>query len=65
MFILLEEIIFIERFDWKFVIYIKNGKFEINEVLISLEGVVDFRFMIFYRFYIINVEFLIRIEVMG
>ncbi|MEH7527259.1 LytR/AlgR family response regulator transcription factor, partial [Priestia megaterium] len=65
VFIPLEEIIFIERLDRKSVIHTKNGKFETNEALTSLEGAVDSRFMISHRSYIINVELLTRIEATG
>jgi two-component system, LytTR family, response regulator len=64
-FIPLEEILFIERMGRKSVIHTINQKFETNETLTSLDSTLDSRFMTSHRSYIINLELLTRIEVVG
>lgn len=64
-FIPLDEILFIERIDRKTVIHTINQKFETNEALASFEETLDSRFMASHRSYIINLDFLTRIETVG
>ncbi|MDQ0246295.1 two-component system LytT family response regulator [Bacillus fengqiuensis] len=64
-FIPLDEILFIERMDRKTVIHTINQKFETNEALTSFEDTLDSRFMASHRSYIINLDFLTKIEKVG
>ncbi|MEO2078127.1 MAG: LytTR family DNA-binding domain-containing protein [Bacillus sp. (in: firmicutes)] len=64
-FIPLDEIIFIERADRKTVIHTINKKYQLNEPLTNLEEVLDSRFIGSHRSYIINLQFLTRIEATG
>jgi two-component system LytT family response regulator len=64
-FIPLDEIIFIERADRKSVIHTIDKKIELNEALTNLEGLLDSRFVVSHRSYIINLQYLTRIEVAG
>jgi two-component system, LytTR family, response regulator len=64
-FIPLEEIIFIERVDRKAVIHMSERKIELNETLTSLEKVLDSRFVTSHRSFIINLEYLTRIDAVG
>lgn len=64
-FIPLDEIIFIERADRKTVIHTINKKYQLNEPLTNLEEVLDSRFIGSHRSYIINLQFLTRIEAAG
>lgn len=65
IFIPLDDIIFIERIDRKSVIHTKNGIFETNEALTSLEDALDSRFIVSHRSYVINVGLLTKIEGAG
>jgi two-component system, LytTR family, response regulator len=64
-FIPLDEIIFIERADRKSVIHTIDKKIELNEALTNLEELLDSRFVVSHRSYIINLQYLTRIEVAG
>ncbi|WP_299094185.1 LytTR family DNA-binding domain-containing protein [uncultured Metabacillus sp.] len=64
-FIPLDEIIFIERADRKSVIHMVNQKFELNEALTDLEEILDSRFVASHRSYIINLQYLTKIEAAG
>jgi two-component system LytT family response regulator len=64
-FIPLEEIIFIERADRKAVIHTVNQKIELNEALTDLEEILDSRFVASHRSYIINLQYLTKIEAAG
>ncbi len=64
-FIPLDEIIFIERADRKSVIHTVNQKIELNEALTDLEEILDSRFVASHRSFIINLQYLNRIETVG
>ncbi|MDM5328670.1 LytTR family DNA-binding domain-containing protein [Neobacillus sp. CF12] len=64
-FIPLDEIIFIERADRKSVIHMVNQKIELNEALTDLEEILDSRFVGSHRSYIINLQYLTKIEAAG
>ncbi|MCM3600400.1 LytTR family DNA-binding domain-containing protein [Robertmurraya korlensis] len=64
-FISLDEIIFIEKADRKSVIHTIDKKMEINEALTNLEELLDSRFVVSHRSFIINLQYLTRIEVAG
>lgn len=64
-FIPLDEIIFIEKADRKSVIHSLNKKIEFNEALTNLEELLDSRFVASHRSYIINLQYLSKIEVTG
>jgi two-component system LytT family response regulator len=64
-FVPLEEIIFIEKAGRKSVIHTLNKKIEFNEALTNLEEILDSRFVASHRSYIINLEYLSKIEVSG
>ncbi|TCN21199.1 LytR/AlgR family response regulator transcription factor [Mesobacillus foraminis] len=64
-FIPLEDIIFIERADRKAVIHTVDQKIELNEALTNLEEILDSRFAASHRSYIINLQYLNRIETVG
>ncbi|RFU66580.1 LytR/AlgR family response regulator transcription factor [Peribacillus glennii] len=65
MFIPFDEIYFIERADRKSVIHTTHKKIEAKEALTALEKLLDTRFMASHRSYIINLEYLSRIEACG
>lgn len=64
-FIPLDEMIFIERADRKTVIHTIHKKYQLNEPLTNLEEVLDSRFIGSHRSYIINLDYLTRIEASG
>jgi len=64
-FIPLDEIIFIERADRKSVIHTINQKMELNEALTDLEEILDSRFVASHRSFIINLQYVTRIETAG
>lgn len=64
-FIPLDDIIFIERADRKAVIHTVDQKIELNEALTNLEEILDSRFAASHRSYIINLQYLKRIETAG
>ncbi|MET3321532.1 UNVERIFIED_ORG: two-component system LytT family response regulator [Peribacillus simplex] len=64
-FIPLDEIIFIERAERKAVIHTIEQKIELNEALTNLEEILDSRFVVSHRSYIINLQHLTRIEAAG
>jgi two-component system, LytTR family, response regulator len=64
-FVPLDEIIFIEKADRKSVIHTMNQKIEFNEALTNLEEILDSRFVASHRSYIINLQYLSKIEVSG
>ncbi|MCM3726568.1 LytTR family two component transcriptional regulator [Neobacillus bataviensis] len=64
-FIPLDDIIFIERADRKAVIHTIDQKIEVNEALTNLEELLDSRFVASHRSYIINLQYLKRIETAG
>jgi two-component system LytT family response regulator len=64
-FIPLDDIIFIERADRKAVIHTIDQKVEVNEALTNLEELLDSRFVASHRSYIINLQYLKRIETAG
>jgi two-component system LytT family response regulator len=64
-FIPLDDIIFIKKADRKSVIYTINEKIEFNEALTNLEEILDSRFVSSHRSYIINLQYLYKIEVSG
>lgn len=64
-FIPLDEIIYIERADRKTVIHTMEQKIEVNEALTNLEEILDSRFVVSHRSYIINLQHLTRIEATG
>jgi len=64
-FIPLDDIIFIERADRKAVIHTVDQKIELNEALTNLEEALDSRFSTSHRSYIINLQYLKRIETTG
>ncbi|MED3965956.1 LytTR family DNA-binding domain-containing protein [Niallia taxi] len=64
-FIPLDDIIFIERADRKAVIHTVDQKIELNEALTNLEENLDSRFFASHRSYIINLQYLKRIETTG
>ncbi|MGG3467286.1 LytTR family DNA-binding domain-containing protein [Neobacillus pocheonensis] len=64
-FIPLDDILFIERVDRKAVIHTFNKKIQFNESLTSLESKLDSRFFTPHRSYIINLQYLTRIEAIG
>jgi two-component system, LytTR family, response regulator len=65
VYIPLHEIIFIERLDRKSVIYTSSKQYETNESLSNLEKLLDCRFLLSHRSYIINMEHLRIIETSG
>ncbi|PLT34450.1 LytTR family DNA-binding domain-containing protein [Bacillus sp. V5-8f] len=64
-FIPFEEIYFIERTDRKSLIHTIHNKIEAKEALTSLEKLLDTRFMASHRSYIINLDYLSKIEACG
>ncbi|WP_413300943.1 LytTR family DNA-binding domain-containing protein [Bacillus sp. 1P10SD] len=64
-FIPLDEIIFIERAERKAVIHTIQQKIELNEALTNLEEILDCRFVASHRSFIINLQYLKRIEAAG
>ncbi|WML58054.1 LytTR family DNA-binding domain-containing protein [Neobacillus sp. PS2-9] len=64
-FIPLDDILFIERVDRKSVIHMLDQKIEMNETLTNLEDLLDSRFVVSHRSYIINLQYLIKIEAVG
>jgi two-component system, LytTR family, response regulator len=64
-FIPLDEIVFIEKADRKSVIHTLNEKIEFNQALANLEELLDSRFVASHRAYIINLQYLAKIEVTG
>jgi two-component system LytT family response regulator len=64
-FIPLDDIIFIKKADRKSVIYTMSEKIEFNEALTNLEEILDSRFVSSHRSYIINLQYLYKIEVSG
>ncbi|WP_407267819.1 LytR/AlgR family response regulator transcription factor [Radiobacillus sp. PE A8.2] len=65
IFIPLDVIIFIEKVDRKSVIHTLNHKFETYESLTTLENDLDSRFIASHRAFIINIDYLTRIEING
>lgn len=64
-FIPLDDIIFIERADRKAVIHTVDQKIVLNEALTNLEETLDSRFSTSHRSYIINLQYLKKIETTG
>jgi len=64
-FVPLDEIIFIEKAERKSIIHTINQKIELNEALANLEEILDSRFIASHRSYIINLQYLTKIEVDG
>ncbi|PLR97565.1 DNA-binding response regulator [Bacillus sp. T33-2] len=64
-FIPFDDIFFIERTERKTVIHTRNQQFEINDSLTNLLKVLDSRFMVSHRSYIINLSYLSRVEAYG
>ncbi|MFD1736715.1 LytR/AlgR family response regulator transcription factor [Bacillus salitolerans] len=64
-FIPFDEIIFIEKIERKSVVHTQQGSFETNEPLTEYEGLLDSRFILSHRSYIINLYLLNKIEKSG
>lgn len=64
-FVAMEDIVFIERADRKSVIHTIDKRIELNEALTNLEELLDSRFVASHRSFIINLQYLVRIEAYG
>lgn len=60
-----EEIIFIEKSDRKTFIHTNDHKYQTNEPLSYYENILDDRFMVAHRSFIINLEKLSKVETVG
>ncbi|MCL7748596.1 LytR/AlgR family response regulator transcription factor [Halalkalibacter alkaliphilus] len=60
-----EEILFIEKSNRKSIIHTEHYKYQTNEPLVSYEYLLDSRFMIAHRSYIINLDHLTKVETVG